>query len=165
MHQSAARLALFFVALCIPGAGLALESGDQFKQWAAQCEIGSNGEENCHIFQNLVLAENADQKQVLRMSLGYPSGSGQPVAQFLMPLGIWLPRGMTLAVDDGEPQNFPILVCGSNGCQTTLRVQPDLIEALNQGKQLTVTLFNANQQPVRIPIDLSGITAGLAALQ
>lgn len=158
-------MTLCAATLALAPQAFALQSGDQFKQWAAECETRDDGSNACHIFQNLVLSTDASEQQVMRVSIGYPEGSDQPVAVFLMPLGIWLPRGMTLAVDENEPQTFPILVCGSRGCQTTLELQPDMLQTLQKGKQLVVLLFNANQQPVRIPVDLSGITKGMKALK
>ena len=142
----------------------AVKNGQQFKQWAAQCVSNEGGADACHIYQELVVEQDGENKKAVRMSVGYAPGDDDPVTVIRMPLGLWLTKGITLTVDDGPTQRFPVQVCAPAGCQTTLRLEPDMVAALKVGTRLTITTYNIRQQPVKIPIDLSGFTAALNSL-
>ena len=147
-----------------------VKSGEQFKQWSAQCVSDEErdeegGAEACHIFQELVVEQDGENKKAVRMSVGYAPGEDTPVTVIRLPLGLWLTNGIVLTVDEGEGQQFPVQVCAPAGCQTTLRLQPDMVETLKSGQQLIITTFNTRQQPVQIPIDLRGFSAALKALK
>ncbi len=144
---------------------VAAKSSQQFEQWTMKCVPNDEGGDACHIFQEIVVEQSNDKKKAVRMSLGYAPDDSDPVTIIRMPLGLWLLNGITLAVADGPTQRFPIQVCAPAGCQTTLRLQPNILDTLKAGSRLTITIYNTRQEPVQIPIDLRGFSAALEALQ
>lgn len=157
--------AVFGLALFATPA-LALESGQEFGQWTAQCvQDDENNSEACHITQRLVVEGSGEQEKAVQMSVGFAPGESTPVTIIRLPLGLWLLNGITLTVDDGRSQQFPVQVCASAGCQTTLRLEPDMLETLKAGRRLTITSYNLRQEAVQVPISLQGFAQAIEALQ
>lgn len=143
----------------------ALKNGQKFDAWTVKCVSNGTSADACHIFQKLVIEGAGKQQKDIRMSVGFAPGDSNPITVIRLPLGLWLLNGISLTVDGGQSQEFPIQVCAPAGCQTTLKLQPDTIDALEAGSQLSITTYNVNQEPVQIPIDLHGFAAGMDALR
>lgn len=141
----------------------AVSDKDTFDNWTVACEAGSDGEEQCFIFQNLVLREGG--QRVLHVAVGYVPDHTGPVALFTLPLGISLPPGVKMQIDDAEPIRFPVERCEPNGCRAGLKLEGALLEAFEQGTEIKVTFHDAGRQPVSVPLSLQGFSAGLRALQ
>lgn len=158
---------LLACALLYTTAGVfAAEDGQAIGAWTVKCVPNEDADTPaCHIFQKIVVERTGNTEKAVHMSLGFAPDESEPVTIIRMPLGLWLMNGITLAVDDGPAQQFPIQVCAPAGCQTTLRLQPNILDALKSGRRLIVTTFNTRQEPVQIPIDLNGFSDALTALQ
>ncbi|RME35726.1 MAG: invasion associated locus B family protein [Gammaproteobacteria bacterium] len=148
----------------LPGAEARPENGKSFKNWTVRCEKAKEAEtETCYIFQNLVLKEGG--QRVLHIAVGYLPQREEPVALLTLPLGISLPPGGTLQVDDNEPVRFQIERCEPNGCRAGLILKPELLEQFRKGMNAQVTFHDAARRPVSVPVSLQGFTAGLASLK
>lgn len=167
MHKVSRSIAILaaslFAIAALPSA--AIESGATFGQWTAKCVSNDDSSDACHIFQRVVVEGEGDQEKAVQMSVGFAPGENTPVTIIRMPLGLWLTKGIVLTVDGGESQQFPVQICAPAGCQTTLRLETDMLETLTQGERLDVTTFNARQEAVRVPISLDGFDSAVSALQ
>lgn len=133
---------------------------ERFQDWAVRCgKIGNSGEQGCVMFQSL--SEKKDNKQVMRISIGYPPKADNPIAVFQLPLGMHLPPGVALAVDDGDPVHFPVQFCFQQGCRADLQLKNDLVTALRSGKKATVRIEDPRGRPVDLPVSLMGFTAAM----
>ncbi len=140
------------------------ENGKAFKNWTVRCEKAKEAEEEtCYIFQNLVLKEGG--QRVLHIAVGYLPDREEPVALLTLPLGISLPPGGTLQVDDNEPVRFQIERCEPNGCRAGLILRPELLQQFKKGMKAQVTFHDAGRRPISVPVSLQGFTAGLASLK
>ncbi len=135
-----------------------------FKDWRIQCEKPEGSAEHCHMFQGRVLKE--DGKRLLHIAVGYsPTQDDQVIAILTLPLGISLPPGVSLQVDDGEPLTLEVEHCIPQGCRVLLQLDDKLLGAMKAGNQATVTFRDVSRQPVGVPVSLSGFTAALKALK
>ncbi|MDN5937562.1 MAG: invasion associated locus B family protein [Salinisphaera sp.] len=151
------------VGLLAAGAALALETGDTFGSWAVRCSTAQGSPSSrCHLFQNLI--QKQAKKRVLRISVGYGQESGKPLIILDLPLGIWLPSGAQLQIDNHEPQRMPIQRCTLGGCRASANLDMDMIRRLQKGEQLTVTVYSGERQKVVLPVPLDGFGAGFRAL-
>lgn len=159
-----ANLTLGIALLAVAtAAAAALESGDTFQQWAVQCEAPEGSPHSrCHIYQNLIQKEIG--KRVLRISVGYSQQTGESLIILDLPLGIWLPEGVQLQIDDHEPKRMPIQICLPGGCRASATLDAAMIERLREGAQLAVTVYSADREPVTIPVELAGFGPAFAAL-
>lgn len=142
--------------------------GHNFENWTGKCEINrdASGKEigrQCFIFQNLVL--KAGGQRVLHVAIGYLPGLDEPIALFTLPLGILLPPGVTLRVDDGEPVRFPVERCETGGCRAGIKLEEGLVKELENGTNAEVIFDDAARHPIKVPLSLKGLSAGLKALR
>lgn len=142
----------------------AAKTGDTFKDWKIQCETPKpEVGEICHAFQNLTMKEGG--QRVLHIAVGYLPEKENPVAIFTLPLGMALPPGVQLQVDEGEKVRFPIEVCTPDGCRAGLEVKPKLMKILKAGSKAKVTFANMQRQGLTVPVSLKGFTAAMNSLK
>lgn len=143
------------------------KGGEVHDNWTTKCEKPEDAKEDtkeqCFIFQNLVLKEGG--QRVLAVAVVYPPEGSDPVALFTLPLGISLPPGAALAVDDGEPVRFPIERCEPSGCRAGLKLEAALLEKMKKGARAQVTFHDGSRRPISVPLSLKGFTAGLQSLR
>lgn len=138
-------------------------TGQEFRDWTVQCEQPEGAErEHCHIFQTVVLREN--NQPLLHLAVGRIIETGDAAAIMTVPLGVLLPPGMALRVDEGENIRFPVQSCQPNGCIAVLPLEDEMIRQLKGGVQATVTFVDADQRPIGVPVSLLGFTAGFDSL-
>lgn len=149
-----------------PPAEAAPENGQKFKDWSARCETPQgSGEERCFIFQRLVTRKDEKFLPVLHVLVGYITEDGSPGLFATVPLGVSLPQGLEIKIDDGEPVSFGYSHCSNQGCLGALALSPELIASMKAGKQAMITFHAGTQQPVSIGVSLQGFTAGFNALR
>ncbi len=134
-----------------------------FKDWTMTCEQPAGSEhEQCYVFQNLILKKG--RQRVLNVAIGRIAKDNQPAALFTFPLGISLPGGVGLKIDEGEPLRFAVERCQANGCVAPLRLDEKLLAALKSGDQARVAFRDAARREIVVPVSLRGFTAAFNAL-
>ncbi len=142
------------------------KDGEKFKDWSARCEKPKGSEnEQCYIFQNLVTKKDEKFIQVLHVLVGYITTDGKPGLYATAPLGVSLPHGVQLRIDDGEAVRFGYRHCNNNGCLGALALTDELVKQMKSGKQAFITIHSGAQKPVSITVSLQGFTAGFTALR
>jgi len=139
------------------------QHGQRFKDWTARCEQAPGTPlERCFIFQNLVLKENG--QRLVHMAVGHLAADGQAVAVITMPLGISLPPGASISVDEAAAQNIVIERCDANGCVGAVALSDQVVAALKRGREARIIFHDASRRPIAVPVSLLGFTAGFNAL-
>ena len=137
--------------------------GDAFGNWLVNCETDDeSGRQGCFLVQNLVLRESG--QRVLQIAIGYVAEAPEPIALISLPLGISLPPGTTLKIDELEPTRIAVERCEPNGCRAGVKLGAELLKTFINGNQLTITFHDAKRQPIDVPLSLKGIEDGLTAL-
>ncbi len=80
--------------------------------------------ERCFIVQDIALKESG--QRLLQVAVGYPDEGTRPIAIVTVPLGILLPAGVGLAVDDAEGVRFPVQYCIALGCRSQIALDERL---------------------------------------
>jgi len=136
--------------------------GNSYDNWTVRCEK-QDDRESCFIFQNLVLQEGGS--RLLHVAVGYPPVVKKiPVILVSMPLGISLPPGASIRIDDHDPIKFQIERCESSGCRGGFKLKESMLEIFKDGKKATVTFHDGNRKAIDVPLSLSGFSEGLEAL-
>jgi invasion protein IalB len=162
-----ALLGLVLVTLT-PAAGAAVTDGQRFQDWTVRCDKPAEGAPEgaipiCYLHQQ-VKGQQGDQPLMFIM-IGYLPNKSEPVAILSFPLGIFLPTGITLQIDDGKPARFPIERCFPNGCRAGLELADELLNAFKSGTGASFTYHYDSEQKVTARVSLSGFTAGVGALK
>ena len=72
------------------------------------------------------------------------------------PLGVLLPAGLSLRIDDQDAGRLNFLQCLANGCIAQIALDDKLIDKLKSGKTATLGLFQTPEQGVGVPAPLAG---------
>jgi invasion protein IalB len=135
-----------------------------FQDWQFRCEVPEGAsEERCAIFQNIVVRES--QQQLLNFAVTIPQEDRPPAGVLLLPLGISLPMGVGLAVDEEDPSRLAVEHCVQIGCRAVFPIQDELLAKMKAGKEAKVTFHDGARRPITIPVSLSGFTAAFNTLQ
>ena len=158
------RFVLLTILLYWPGLALSeVKDGDTFDNWQVNCQMNAESTtKDCFIVQNLVLREGG--QRVLQLAVGYVEKTVEPIALLSLPLGISLPPGANIRVDEHASSQLMIERCEPSGCRAGMKLDKTLIERMKSGKQVIVTFFDAQREPIEVPLSLSGFFDGLAAL-
>ena len=141
-----------------------VQNGQKFRDWTERCETKKDStESSCFVFQNLLLKK--ENKRLLHVAVGYLSDNKQPVAFFTLPLGVSLPGGLSLTIDDGKPVRVRYERCDAAGCLAPLALTDTLVKSLKGGRWARVAFFDANRREVSVPVSLLGFTSGLKSLK
>ena len=126
--------------------------------WAARCGSASRDAPlECAIEQSAVLPRTG--QLVILVNIRMPADSRTPSALVQLPLGLNLPGGAKLQVDDGAATDMQIQTCEARGCYAGTTIAPDLLAAMKSGKQLKISFQNLNKETLTVPLPLADFAA------
>jgi invasion protein IalB len=125
--------------------------------WAARCSSASREAPlECAIEQTAILQKTG--QLIVLVNIRVPSDTRTPVVLVQLPLGINLPGGAKLQVDDGHATDLQIQTCEARGCYAGTPIAPDLLAALKSGKQLKILFQSLAKETITIPLPLADFT-------
>ncbi len=168
IHKIKAGLitAIMFSLLAVPFQLTAAEKPKNYKDWGYKCETPKGfDKEICFIFQRITNKEN--NKRVADITVAYAPNSGKkPLMVVTLPLGVFLPAGIQLRVDQGkEAARAPYVQCIKDGCQARVILDDKIMDKLKSGNRLGVAFLTPKQKQLGFPVSLSGFTAAINSLK
>jgi invasion protein IalB len=126
--------------------------------WIARCASASRDAPlECAIEQNAVLTKTG--QVIVVVNIRIAPDTRTPVALVQLPLGLNLPAGAKVQVDDGKTVDLQIQTCEQRGCYANTPITPDLLAALRSGKQFKVSFQNLGKETITIPMPLADFAA------
>src|SRR5580658_1478035 len=122
-----------------PPQGQAQGGGDQvqliFSPWTKFCLKGqeANAQQVCFTGKDGRIESGMP---VVAAVLIEPEGDTKKVLRVTLPLGMQLPQGTRVIVDQGQPMNAPYIICFTNGCMADYEASAELIGKLKKGQGL-----------------------------
>jgi invasion protein IalB len=156
---NAVALALGFLMVLGAGDVRAQEATQTFEHWSIACQPNQAGQSECLMFQDII-ADGTDQS-IMRVTVVKTPRSALIVTT---PLGVILPQGLILAIDQQEASRMQYQICIEPGCRAQIDLAPELVQRLKSGVGATVTIVGPNGQPIAVPVSLKGFTAAYDAL-
>ncbi|MEM6665412.1 MAG: invasion associated locus B family protein [Pseudomonadota bacterium] len=158
--------ALLATAISLFGLGSALAQGElksEFGDWQLRCDTpaGAQGEQ-CALIQS-VTAEDRDNVGLTVIVLKTADQESR-IMRVLAPLGVLLPSGLGLRVDEADVGRAGFVRCLPSGCVAEVILEPALITQLETGQQATFIIFQTPEAGIGIPVSLQGFGPGFAAL-
>ena len=135
----------------------------RFGEWALVCDTppGASGEQ-CALVQNVVAEDR--QEMGLSVVVLRTADRQSELLRVLAPLGVLLPNGLGLYIDDKEIGNAFFTRCFNDGCYAEVVLEDKLVEALKGGETATFIVFQTPEEGIGIPVELAGFADGYAAL-
>jgi invasion protein IalB len=135
----------------------------QFQDWAVRCgQPAEGGPQACEMVQQ---RQDEQGQTVLAIAVGNIPNAPDPGMLIILPLGIWLPPGVILRVDNGEEVPARIERCERRGCQVELLLESKVLTLLKSGREANVLFQIYDEQGqtrlVGVPFSLLGFTAAL----
>ncbi|GAB5377407.1 MAG: invasion associated locus B family protein [Acuticoccus sp.] len=137
---------------------------ERYRDWTVQCATPDNGARRCWMMQTLTQEKSG--QRILQVELTLAGGN--PLMMLLTPLGLLLPEGAQLTIDDGAPRTVAFRTCLPRGCIAQETASEASLANLRRGQTLTVALTPLNgDAALTLGVSLAGFSAAydrLAAL-
>ena len=132
--------------------------GAQQAGWVVRCtSVSRDAPLECAMEQNAVLTKTG--QTIVLINIRIAPDTRTPVALLQLPLGLNLPIGAKLQVDEGKTVDLQIQTCENRGCYASTPIAADLLAALRSGKQLKVSFQNMAKETIAIPMPLGDFAA------
>jgi invasion protein IalB len=126
--------------------------------WIARCASASRDAPlECAMEQNAVLTKTGQVIVVVNIRIAPDTRS--PVALVQLPLGLNLPAGAKVQVDDGKSADLQIQTCEQRGCFANAPIATDMLAAMKTGTQFKVSFQNLAKETITIPMSLTDFAA------
>lgn len=162
---SALSLTLLSLGAGMPDA-LATEAGVKgtFGHWTVRCEMPAGAKsEQCALVQS-VTAEDHPGISAVVIVLKSAENPGGRILRVVVPLGILLPAGLGLRIDDADIGRTGFMRCISTGCVAEVVMDDALTNKLRVGDTAFFVVFQNSEEGIGLPVTLSGFSAGIDAL-
>jgi invasion protein IalB len=131
--------------------------------WELRCETPPGAShEQCALIQS-VAAEDKPNVNLVVIVLKTADGKSR-LLRVIAPLGILLPAGLGLKVDQVDVGRAGFVRCLPTGCVAEVVLEDKLIDQLSNGQTATFIIFNTPEEGIGIPLALAGFKEGFAEL-
>ncbi len=89
-------------------------------------------------------------------------GSDKEALMVMVPLGMALPPGAQVKIDENEPIKLQFTLCHASGCTAEAEATKQVIDQMKNGKQLVVAAINLAGNPIGFPVPLAGFGTAYA---
>jgi invasion protein IalB len=159
-------------ALILAGLGLCLAAAPAFAQgvvknsfgdWQLRCETPAGAKnEQCAIVQN-VAAEDRPNLTLLVIVLKTADGKSR-LLRVAAPLGVLLPAGLGLKIDQNDVGRAGFVRCLATGCIAEVVLEDPLINQFKTGGTATFIVFQTPEEGIGIPVSLGGFAQAFDSL-
>lgn len=134
-------------------------SGD----WQMRCENPPGARaEQCALVQS-VAAEDRPNVNLVVIVLKTADGKSR-LLRVLAPLGVLLPAGLGLKIDQTDVGRAGFVRCTPNGCVAEVSMDDELLSKLRKGSAATFIVFQTPEEGIGIPVSLKGFGPGFDSL-
>lgn len=138
------------------------EVDDGYGDWTRTCATAEDGGEVCQISQ--YTREANSEAMLFEISVGYVADSPTPVVFLTAPLGMYLPRGITLKLTDETLMTVAVQQCTVQGCLAVTTFDEAFLRELKLASDGLVVFGRNAEQNVGVPLSLVGFEKALASI-
>ena len=166
LQRVSAMAAVAFCLLMIGSATSADAQGvvkQKFGDWEERCETPPGAQkEQCALIQS-VTAEDRPNVNLVVIVLKTADGKSR-LLRVVAPLGVLLPSGLGLKIDQTDVGRAGFVRCLPTGCIAEVMMEDKLIDQLRTGTTATFIIFQTPEEGIGIPLTLSGFKDGFEKL-
>lgn len=131
--------------------------------WETRCETPPGAsKEQCALIQS-VTAEDRPNITLVVIVLKTADGKSR-LLRVVAPLGVLLPSGLGLKIDQVDIGRAGFVRCLPTGCIAEVTMDDKLVDQLGNGTTATFIIFQTPEEGVGIPLTLTGFKDGFAQL-
>jgi invasion protein IalB len=157
---AAASLSLLFMAPAAQAQGVVKSKhGD----WELRCETPPGASrEQCALLQS-VAAEDKPNVNLVVIVLKTADGKSR-LLRVIAPLGVLLPNGLGLKIDQTDVGRAGFVRCLPTGCVAEVIMEDKLIDQMRTGQTATFIIYQTPEEGIGIPLNLAGFKDGYEKL-
>lgn len=121
--------------------------------WSVRCD-NPGKKLQCKAFQNVFMQKTG--QLFLSVSVSQPEKEKNGAMMLQLPLGLFNPAGVTVSIDGGKAETFPIQTCDKSGCFAGAPIPPEKLTELTKGQKLTVVFENLQKKKITVGVPLNG---------
>ena len=129
--------------------------------WGVTC-AGTPGGLDCRATQAVQMTDTG---QVTFLAVRLPPETKKPVMLLLLPMGIYLPAGVTVQFGQDAAKTVPLQNCDSAGCLAEYAITEAEIAAMLKGIAVTVSVQSRDKQPISVQVPGTGFPAAYAKIK
>lgn len=127
--------------------------------WQIRCETPPGAQnEQCALFQSVVAEDRANVG--LTVLVLRTADQKTRLMRVQVPLGVLLPAGLGLKVDDKDVGRAGFVRCTLRGCYAEVVMDDNLVKQLRDGKTATFFIFQTPEEGIGFPMSLKGFGEG-----
>jgi invasion protein IalB len=127
--------------------------------WQVRCDTPAGAQSEQCVLMQFVTAEDRENVGLTVIVLKTADGQAQ-IMRVLAPLGVLLPSGLGLKIDDSDMGRAGFVRCLPNGCVAEVILEDQLLTRLKAGGTATFIIFQTPEEGIGIPISLNGFGPG-----
>jgi len=162
VHRYLKLLAILLFLAPVP----ALAQGEvkaKYGDWDLRCDTPPGAQNQQCVIMQFVTAEDRDNVG-LSVVVMKTADKQARILRVLAPLGVLLPRGLGLRIDETDMGTTGFIRCLPNGCVSEVLMDDTLIGQLREGTQAMFIIFQTPEEGIGVPISLAGFGEGFDAL-
>ena len=157
-----ARHAVFWAALVSGPTGQAVAQGavkSVHKDWQIRCDTPPGAKtEQCALIQSVTAEDRANVG--LTVIVLKTADAKSRLMRVVAPLGVLLPSGLGLKIDNADVGRAGFVRCLPNGCVAEVIMDDELLKKLRAGKTATFIIFQTPEEGIGFPMSLNGFGEG-----
>jgi invasion protein IalB len=166
--RGARALAILVVAACASAAGLAQVQAQGavrsvHNDWQIRCDTppGAQGEQ-CALIQSVTAEDRANVG--LTVIVLKTADQKSRLMRVVAPLGVLLPSGLGLKIDQADIGRAGFVRCLPNGCVAEVVMDDNLVRQMRSGQTATFIIFQTPEEGIGFPMALKGFGEGFDKL-
>ena len=148
--------------LTLAATGNALAQGavkSVHRDWQIRCDTPPGAKsEQCALIQSVTAEDRANVG--LTVIVLKTADQKSRLMRVVAPLGVLLPSGLGLKIDQADIGRAGFVRCLPNGCIAEVVMDDELIKKLSTGKSATFIIFQTPEEGIGFPMSLAGFGEG-----
>lgn len=136
----------------------------RFDDWTVACGQPKGAPKKfCRAVQ--VLSNKETGKQVMQILIQYPEGAQEPIAMFVLPLGILVKEGGKFELDNKKIGVLEVQRCIDSGCLAPLILDKEMLDKFKAGSAGNISVTVDKDRVIPLPLSLKGFSAAISELK
>lgn len=132
--------------------------------WRTSCAAADRSVAlNCSVEQRVVIGETG--RSLVNVMVRVDGAERIPALMVQVPLGLYLPAGVTILIDKAKPEKLDLQTCDGAGCYAGMALSDKFLALMIAGRQLSITFQDLAKQKVNVTMPLLGFSAGFQKIK
>jgi len=151
------KYALMFLGLALVWTFSGAHSANaQDENWQTACD-----DNRCQLFSEIKNDQGTTLARLYLQNMAQEKDDASVIAIASLPLGVYIPSGVAVDVDDDMVFKAQLLECREDeGCRAAFDLRPKILDAMKKGNEMTIAIVDGRtRRAISFNFSLQGFTA------